>query len=356
MLPKSHDILLEKAFSGLSIQRWNNFPRLRPISALDHLAFVAHIGIILILLFESEGIKTFQLGVFLKKVLFSGFFTFQYSDIQSDVKDKIRDMAPDMYKALEDNVYNDILSVEMPAYIVRDIELVKASSEEDRLLAFCKIWASYYEAYNSSLVYTDMYAKTMKHIIKKGEAPQFQEFLRYINFDPHNQNDIERYLLVIHRLASSFRWNRSTRHYPVSVLSHTYLIGFVTYLLANDAWYDEIRITDMILTAFFHDIPEAITGDIITPTKKSVPWLENVIEMIEQDMVYEQLLSYLDGYVFTEMLSRKMLHPWWEPHGDIVKKADMISAYYEARIEAPMSEEFQMITKNIKERIESYKI
>ena len=174
-----------------------------------------------------------------------------------------------------------------------------------------------------------------------------------MNFDPHNQTDEERYLLVIHRLASSYRWNKSTRHYPVSVLSHTYLIGFVTYLLANDMSATPDETTDMLLTAFFHDIPEAITGDIITPTKKSVPGLETMIERIEQEMVYEHLLSYIEKHSFIELFSRKMLHPWDEKNGNIVKKADMLSAYYEASIEAPMSEEFQTITENIRKRIEA---
>lgn len=260
-------------------------------------------------------------------------------------------MDPEVYKLLEDNAYNEILQSDMPPYIVRDIEMMKTPTSEDTLLAFCKIWASYYEAYNNSLVYPDAYAKTMKQIIKRWEAQQFQEFLKYLDFDQHNQSDEERYLLVIHRLASSFRWNKSTRYYPVSVLAHTYLIGFVTYLLANDMDASPDEITDMLLTAFFHDIPEAITGDIITPTKKSVPGLEAMIERIEHVMVYEHLLSYIESHSFTPFFSRKMLHPWDEPYGDIVKKADMISAYYEASIEAPFSEEFQTITKNIGEKI-----
>lgn len=76
---------------------------------------------------------------------------------------------------------------------------------------------------------------------------------------------------MIHRLASSFRWNQSRRTVPVSVLSHTYLITYITYLIGLSEDFSDEDITDMMLTALYHDIPEAITGDVITPTKKAIP-------------------------------------------------------------------------------------
>ena len=46
--------LIDLIFRGLSIYRWNTFPRLREISALDHLAFVAHISLLLAFLREEN--------------------------------------------------------------------------------------------------------------------------------------------------------------------------------------------------------------------------------------------------------------------------------------------------------------
>lgn len=107
----------------------------------------------------------------------------------------------------------------------------------------------------------------------------------------------------------------------------------------------------MLLTALYHDIPEAITGDIITPTKKAVVGLEQAIEHIEHDMVEDYLLSYLDGYGFRDMMKRKMLTPWQELHGDLVKQADILSAYHEARIEVPNSEEYRIVMERLEEKI-----
>ena len=46
-----------------------------------------------------------------------------------------------------------------------------------------------------------------------------------------------------------------------------------------------------------------------------------------------------------------MLSPWQEAHGDIVKQADILSAFHEARIEAPLSEEYEKIYRDLEEKL-----
>lgn len=47
-LTTSHP-LISHILSGLSITRWNTFPRLREITSLDHLTFVGHIAVLIAL-------------------------------------------------------------------------------------------------------------------------------------------------------------------------------------------------------------------------------------------------------------------------------------------------------------------
>lgn len=65
-------------------------------------------------------------------------------------------------------------------------------------------------------------------------------------------------------------------------------------------------------------------------------------------MVHDYLLSYIDGADFYQKLADKMLHPWEEKNGSLVKLADMLSAYHEAKIEAPHSEHFRAVSESIK--------
>lgn len=340
--------LIHAVTSGLSIMRWNTFPRTREITTLDHLAFVAHVSIILALSSKEE----YDLGIILRKILFSWFFTFKYSDVSSDVKYRLRRKSPELIRQLDEWVISEILSLDIPETIHNDIQKSYSPSKEDTIIAYAKAWASYYEIYNNSLIYPDAYSKLLKSIeLRAFEGLNFPLSDRILDFNPHNQTDTERFLLVIHRLASSFRWNRSERLTQVSVFSHTYIITFLAYCIGVLEGIDEKGITDMLLTALYHDIPEAITGDIITPTKKAIPWLEAAIEGIEYEMVHDYLLSYIEGTEFLPMLSRKMLRPWEEKNGHLVKLADMLSAYHEAKLESSHSKYFQGVSENIKKTL-----
>ena len=92
---------IESFLSGLSIFRWNTFPRLREITALDHLIFVAHIAILIASVREEREGYRYNISLLLRKILFSGFFTFVYSDISSDVKERLRNTDPAIFEALE---------------------------------------------------------------------------------------------------------------------------------------------------------------------------------------------------------------------------------------------------------------
>ena len=344
-------ILIDLIISGLSIFRWNTFPRVRNITTLDHLWFVAHISLLIVHL-EAENGNIYNIPLLLKKILFSGFFTFYYSDINAEVKERIREKSEELYIELENNVEKNLLNISISSQMTEDIKHVWEKTKEDTVIAFAKIWASYYEVQQNAILYPSAYEKLLSDIKKRSCAEEFAPFLKYIRCSEENQNNEEKYLLVIHRLASSFRWNRSVRKYPISVLSHTFLIAFLTYIIASkeSLWEDDQ--TDMILTALFHDIPEAITGDIITPTKKAILWLDHIIEEVEKDMIHEHILSYIEKYPFSAMYGGKMLSPWKEKYGNLVKKADRQSALHEARIEAPYSTEYAEIYLKLKKQLE----
>lgn len=350
---KKHE-LIDLILSGLSIFRWNTFPHVRSITALDHLGFVCHISLLIAHLREEKEWEKYDIGLLLKKILFSGFFTFFYSDISAEVKDRIKEKSSDLYAELEDDVEKRLLALDLSPRIKEDIALIRKKTKEDDLISFAKIWASYHEIEHNATLYPHAYEKLLKDMKKRSEKKEFLPFLSYLSFDTSHQNDIETYLMIIHRLASSFRWNRSVRKYPISVLSHTFFIAFLTYLVSSEQSIPKDAQTDMIMTALFHDIPEAITGDIITPTKKAIAWLDRVIEEVERDMIYEHIISYIKTYRFSDMYARKMLSPWFEPHGDRVKYADILSALHESRIEAPFSKDFQKVYEELSEKLRRF--
>lgn len=65
--------------------------------------------------------------------------------------------------------------------------------------------------------------------------------------------------------------------------------------------------------------------------------------MIEASMVQEYLIAPISTFQFASQVENKMLHPWQESNGSLVKLADIFSALFEADLERDSSGEFSEI-------------
>lgn len=276
------------------------------VSATDHIAFSLHIAILLSSVIEEEKGIVYDRDYIFRKVLFSSFSTFVHSDISSEVKDHIKEKNPAMYAELENIVYEMLMSWKLPEWMKKDMEEVHnpqrrrdhPHQKEDDLIAFSKLWASYHEAYFSNEVHLDVYRPAMDAIGQKLGQSRFDLFRLYLNLDPKNQNDLERFLLSIRRLQASYRWNSMRRRYPISVMSHLFIISFIAYIIGNVEGKTRQEITHMMTVALFHDIPEAITGDIVSPTKQAIAGFEELLVIVEKELVHKYLLRYIEKYAF----------------------------------------------------------
>ena len=182
--------LIPHILSGISITRWNTFPRLQTYTTLDHLAFVVHICLTLSsLLEEKEGIKLNN-GLLIRRVLFGGFYTFLYSDISSEVKHRLKNDSPEIYRALDKKIIDTLETYHLHPRILADIHDTYEDRElsmEDHLITFAKAWASYYETYHNSLVYTDAYSPLLQTMHARIDTTEHAIFLKYLDLNPLNQ-------------------------------------------------------------------------------------------------------------------------------------------------------------------------
>ena len=88
----------------------------------------------------------------------------------------------------------------------------------------------------------------------------------------------------------------------------------------------------MLMRAVYHDVPEVITGDIITPTKKAVPGFVELLEKVEEKMMDDYLFGYISPQ-YKVFLTPYILRPFDDELGKKVKYADVFSALIEAKIE-----------------------
>jgi putative hydrolase of HD superfamily len=94
-------------------------------------------------------------------------------------------------------------------------------------------------------------------------------------------------------------------------MSHKVVVAYISYIIGmiGNAKGENNDILEMLLRAIYHDVPEVITGDIITPTKKAVPGFVELLEQVESAMMDDYLFGYISPE-YTAFLSPYILHPF----------------------------------------------
>lgn len=91
------------------------------------------------------------------------------------------------------------------------------------------------------------------------------------------------------------RWAQSPRIPETSVLGHMLIVAMVSYFCTinmKDSPCDK-RVYNNFFAGLFHDLPEVLTKDIISPVKRSVSELDEIIKDCETNLVDSKLLELL---------------------------------------------------------------
>ena len=89
------------------------------------------------------------------------------------------------------------------------------------------------------------------------------------------------------------RWAQSPRVPRTSVLGHMLIVAILTYLSLLEVSACSKRLRYSFYSGLFHDLPEIVTRDIISPVKKSVAELEEIIQEYEIINLEEKILPLL---------------------------------------------------------------
>lgn len=348
-------ILKNMLTRGLSMKRWNNYPRIEDMCLLDNVGYTLHIAEFLAYL-EEQKWHSINREFLIKRIIFGSLKNLILSDINSGTKTYILKNNPEIFSALEKKALNYVLSLPAPEYIKNDIQSIMENDtfqKELLIIQWAKRVAGWKESEVNAKIFTEIYEIPVREIKKSlDESTQKLESMKQLL---ENENYLK-YLSHIRRLSHCMRWNQQNRIFPISVMSHLVLITFLTYVLVmienkNEKKYD---MTEMLLRALYHDIPEAITWDIITPTKKAVPGFVELLEKVEIDMMNDYLFHYIPQDYKTKLFPY-MLHPFQGAEGEIVKNADILSALLEAKVEVNHgSENFKEIYRTIKKKVNTF--
>lgn len=112
------------------------------------------------------------------------------------------------------------------------------------------------------------------------------------------------FIMKIEQLRFQTRWNQTPRIPKTSVLGHCYFVAVMTLLLCrkNPVPMCRKREVNNFFSALFHDLPEAVTRDIISPVKQATDELPKIVKRIEDDVVNRELVPLMEPFFIDEIM------------------------------------------------------
>lgn len=350
--------MLELLFRPASIQRWND--HIRPHTGFSELDKQAHKMVFAYVLAKTEESDR-GAAIDWQCLIEGGIFEFLQRSILTDLK-------PDVFHRLMDQKSN-----ELNAWVIDQIHTSVASIE-----------GNFLSKLNRYLFSLD-YAKFEKRILRAAHylATNWEFFIidrmnaGFFGLEQTRQNianeveefydlaGVQKFVLgkksrnfmdLVGQLRFQQRWAQSPRVPETSVLGHMLIVAMLLYLFSLEIGAGGKRIYNNFFAGLFHDLPEVLTRDIVSPVKRSVAGLEELIKTIEQEQFGEKILPLLprawqqemryfledefqskarvDGRTLlcsSEMLSEKYFSDEFDPlDGAMVRAADQLAAYIEA--------------------------
>jgi putative hydrolase of HD superfamily len=99
------------------------------------------------------------------------------------------------------------------------------------------------------------------------------------------------------RLRFQIRWSLTPRIPRTSVLGHMFVVSIFSYFYSKSINACKQRLINNFFTSLFHDLPEALTRDIISPVKRSVDGLEEIILEIEIEKINNKILPLVPNNI-----------------------------------------------------------
>jgi len=132
------------------------------------------------------------------------------------------------------------------------------------------------------------------------------------------------------------RWAHSQRVPKTSVLGHMLIVAMMSYFCSIQIGACPKRTYNNFFSGLFHDLPEVLTRDIVSPVKTSVEGLDEIIKSYERLQFEERILPLIPPpmreeviYFIEDEFSNRV------KEGDVVTKgiagAEMLTAYNEDR-------------------------
>lgn len=279
--------IIDYIFSSASIQRWNDYPRMVDLVELDK---QAHKFII------TYFIAKFENDINFTHLIEAGIFEFLRRVVVTDIR-------PDVFrKALQKKskeINSWVISKLKPSIETIDNGVFLQKFEEFlnnpeiyKKERFILKAASYLATkWEFSIVYQTSQFLSDIEDVKKSVDEELEDYYELIAVRKIALNKkLSKIVDLSGRLRFQKRWAQTPRIPETSVLGHMLTVAIFSYFFSLEVKACDKRLQNNFFTALFHDLPEALTRDIISPVKYSVDELSEIIAEYEVEKIEDAIL------------------------------------------------------------------
>lgn len=362
-----------------SIQRWND--HIRPWNGFSELDKQAHKMVYAYVLAKCEGEGNYDP----LKLLEGGIFEFFHRIILTDIKPPVyhslmKEKGPQINEWVLEELRGQLESLKGGFYDKMRMYFSDENyaAKEKQILKAAHYYATHWEF---EVIYpqnkTTHAIEQVKVEVEKGlsRCNTFDGFSRFAtNFD------LQEFLSLIGKLRYQQRWSRAVRTPQTSVMGHMLVVAIMSYLASLECGACATRLVNNFFGGLFHDIPEVLTRDIVSPVKNSVKGLDFIIKDIEDEqmckvifpLVTDEIKSELEFYTHDEFSSKVTLEgkrvkvtsdeinekynrdEFLPIDGEIIRACDHLSAYLEAYLSIKYGINSEQIQEGYHNLFQSY--
>lgn len=300
-----------KIFEGFSIQRWNDLVRPFDLVEMDKAAEKMIIAYIIGKYEEKKG-NHIDWNWMIYASIFDLLKKIALCDIKAPVQQMLKKEFPQEYLRLNEWVLNQYKN------LIKDTSLFSQFTiyigQKAGSFTIPEELNKSVHVYNAAHKYSTIRELEMLSVVNEKERlfkidsdlkKEIQPFLDLEGLQKlmTHQKEFD-FLLKIEQLRFQTRWNQTPRIPKTSVLGHCFFVAIMTILLGRESNPNmcKKRIVNNFFSGLFHDLPEAVTRDIISPVKQATDGLPSIVKKIEDEIVNKELVPLMEDFYVNEVI------------------------------------------------------
>lgn len=291
-------LLIDHCFRAASIGRWNDYPRMVPLMELDK---QAHKFIIAYFIAKSEPSK-----VDLHNLIEAGIFEFLrrvvVTDIRPDVFHKaLQKKSKQINKWVLVKLQDTLENIDNGEFLKKFEEYLNDNSMWQKERFILKAASYLATRWEFSIIYQNSQFLNDIQKVKISVEEEMEDYYELIGVQKIALNQkLAKIVDLSGRLRFQKRWAQTPRIPETAVLGHMLIVALFSYFYSTKIKACRSRTVHNFFSALFHDFPEALTRDIISPVKYSVSGLDDIINEYEMSQIQDAILPNIPLHVRDE--------------------------------------------------------